>query len=49
MAGYVFVDPAGISSDEDLKAWLGRALAFVESLPAKAAKSKRARAKGDRT
>ena len=48
MQGYVFVDQAGTASDSDLKAWLDRALAFVESLPPKASKATRSRAKGAR-
>ena len=31
----VYVEPAGIASDEDLGAWIGRAQAFVASLPPK--------------
>lgn len=49
MEGYVFVDPAGTASEKDLKAWLKRALKFVETLPpktkSKSAKPKRATAK----
>ena len=29
------VDPPGIAEDEDLAAWVGRAVAFAESLPPK--------------
>jgi len=35
MAGYVVVEQEGTESDADLKSWLARALAFVETLPAK--------------
>ncbi len=35
LKGMVYVDPPGIESDDDLQAWLGRALSFVHSLPMK--------------
>jgi TfoX/Sxy family transcriptional regulator of competence genes len=35
MRGFVYVDPAGYDSDEDLQAWIDRGLAFVTSLPPK--------------
>lgn len=35
MEGYVFVSEAGTATSKDLKGWLARALAFVETLPAK--------------
>ncbi|MDX1415574.1 MAG: TfoX/Sxy family protein [Candidatus Promineifilaceae bacterium] len=35
MKGMIFVDPDGYHSDEDLKAWVDRGLAFVTSLPPK--------------
>jgi len=35
MKGYIYVDPAGYESDEDLKQWVGAALEFVSSLPPK--------------
>jgi hypothetical protein len=35
MEGYVFVDPAGVASDADLRGWLNLALAYVGTLPAK--------------
>ena len=35
MRGMVYVDPDGISEDEDLEAWLRRGLTFAQSLPAK--------------
>lgn len=31
----VYVDPEGFEEDEDLAAWVGRAVAFVETLPPK--------------
>ena len=39
MAGYVFVAPDGASNARDLKAWIGRARAFVDTLPPKASKA----------
>jgi TfoX N-terminal domain len=33
--GFVCVDPPGFASDEALKAWITRGLAFVATLPAK--------------
>ncbi len=35
MRGMVMVAPAGFESDRDLGQWIGRALQFVEGLPAK--------------
>lgn len=35
MKGFLFVDPAGYASDEDLQAWVGRCLDYVLSLPPK--------------
>jgi hypothetical protein len=35
MRGMVYVDPDGISEDDELAAWLQRGLAFAESLPPK--------------
>jgi TfoX/Sxy family transcriptional regulator of competence genes len=35
MRGYVFVDPEGIAEEDDLKAWIDRALDFVGTLPPK--------------
>ncbi len=40
MTGFVYVDPPGIASDAQLKAWVGRALVFVATLPGSASKSK---------
>jgi TfoX/Sxy family transcriptional regulator of competence genes len=36
MRGMVYVDPVGISEDDELEAWLHRGLAYAESLPPKA-------------
>ena len=35
MKGYVFVDPAGFESDEDLAEWAERGYRFVQTLPPK--------------
>ncbi|MDX8513735.1 TfoX/Sxy family protein [Mesorhizobium captivum] len=35
MEGYVHVAPEGTATDADLRGWLDRALAFVETLPPK--------------
>jgi TfoX/Sxy family transcriptional regulator of competence genes len=35
MKGYVFVDPPGFESDEDLSAWVERCYRFVQTLPPK--------------
>jgi TfoX/Sxy family transcriptional regulator of competence genes len=35
MKGFVYVGPEGLASDEQLEAWLGRGLRFVQSLPPK--------------
>ena len=35
MRGWAIVTPAGIKSDEDLKAWIDRAAKFAASLPGK--------------
>jgi hypothetical protein len=35
MKGMVYVETAGFASAGDLKGWIGRAMAFVLSLPAK--------------
>jgi TfoX/Sxy family transcriptional regulator of competence genes len=35
MRGMVYVEPAGVRSDRDLARWVARAVAFVETLPAK--------------
>ena len=33
--GMIYVDPPGIATDEDLRTWVNRCLAFVETLPVK--------------
>lgn len=38
MQGYVYVDPLGIQTDEQLDFWLQRCRRFVGTLPAKPAK-----------
>ena len=35
MKGFVFVEPAGLKKDRDLKAWVQRGVDFAMSLPAK--------------
>jgi TfoX/Sxy family transcriptional regulator of competence genes len=35
MKGMVYVEPAGFASPHDLEAWIGKAMAFTLSLPAK--------------
>jgi hypothetical protein len=35
MKGWVMVDPEGIDTDDELRAWLDRAAAFVATLPRK--------------
>jgi len=35
MKGMVYVGTAGLESEEDLEEWVGRGVAFVESLPPK--------------
>lgn len=35
MKGWALVEPTGIASDDQLAAWLGRAVRFADSLPAK--------------
>ncbi|TPI38928.1 TfoX/Sxy family protein [Mesorhizobium sp. B3-1-6] len=43
MEGYIRVASEGTATDADLAGWLGRALAFVETLPAKAKLPKRSK------
>jgi TfoX/Sxy family transcriptional regulator of competence genes len=43
MQGYVYVEPAGLQSDEQLRFWLRRCHQFVETLPAKAPATRRRR------
>lgn len=38
MTGMVYVEPAGIASDEDLLGWVERGVAFAASLPPKRTK-----------
>jgi hypothetical protein len=45
MRGMLYVGTPGIEEDEDLTAWLDRAVAFAGSLPPKAAKKKAPAAK----
>lgn len=35
LSGFVYVAPPGFAEDEDLAAWLDRALGFASSLPSK--------------
>jgi TfoX/Sxy family transcriptional regulator of competence genes len=35
MKGYVYVDPKGFESDEDLAGWIKQCAAFVKTLPPK--------------
>jgi len=35
MKGYVYVEPAGYESDEELRKWLDRSIEFVSSIPRK--------------
>lgn len=35
MQGFIYVDPAGIASEGDLRAWVGRGVAYAETLPEK--------------
>lgn len=35
MTGFVYVDAPGIESDDDLRAWVARGVAFAGSLPEK--------------
>ena len=35
MKGMIYVDPEGLTSEEELKIWVKRGLEFVLSLPAK--------------
>lgn len=45
MKGYLFVGPQATSTAAAIKPWVGRTIAFVETLPKKAAKAKSGRAK----
>ena len=35
MAGWVYVEPAGVVADSDLRGWIAQGVAFAQSLPAK--------------
>lgn len=35
MRGWVMIDPDGLDSDADLRSWIDKSLAFVETLPPK--------------
>jgi TfoX/Sxy family transcriptional regulator of competence genes len=35
MRGWILVDGAGLQSEEELAAWIGRGIAFADSLPPK--------------
>lgn len=35
MKGFIYVDPVGIESDEDLRVWVGRGVAYAATLPEK--------------
>jgi len=35
MKGYVYIEPGGYETDEQLKGWIGRCTAFVSTLPEK--------------
>jgi TfoX/Sxy family transcriptional regulator of competence genes len=43
LKGFVYVAPAGLKTKRDLTRWLGMGVDFVESLPAKAAKTPKTR------
>lgn len=48
MRGMIYVGTEGFEEDEDLEAWVDRALAFARSLPSKGAAKKGARKKAAR-
>jgi hypothetical protein len=35
LKGWVMVEPAGVTTDDELREWVGRCVAFVRTLPAK--------------
>jgi hypothetical protein len=35
LTGWVMVEPPGVATDEELRDWVGRCVAFVRTLPAK--------------
>ncbi len=45
MKGYLYVDDPGIERDRDLERWVGYAVRYVSSLPAKAASAGAGRGK----
>lgn len=45
MRGFVFVDPGGVKTDDALRAWVERALAYVTGLPPKGSKDAKKRKK----
>jgi TfoX/Sxy family transcriptional regulator of competence genes len=49
LAGFVYVDPPGYRTTATLSRWLDRGLAFVASLPPKAAKPRKPRPRPDPT
>jgi TfoX N-terminal domain len=46
MAGFLMVEPEGVASDADLRAWLDLALAYVGDLPPKKAKPRKTKSRG---
>ena len=38
LTGMVYVDPAGFRTEKALESWIGRALTFIETLPARGTK-----------
>jgi TfoX/Sxy family transcriptional regulator of competence genes len=38
MKGYVYIEPLGLTNDENLKAWVSWCASYVEDLPAKKSK-----------
>jgi len=43
LKGMVYVGPPGVADDAELRRWIGEAAAFIRALPARPAKSRRAR------
>jgi hypothetical protein len=48
MAGFLLVEPQGVASDVDLRAWLDLALAYVGDLPPKKAKPRKTKSLGSK-
>ena len=48
LRGFVYVSARGVKSDQNLRRWVGRAVRFAASLPAKPAKQIPARGKQER-